>query len=264
MARSVAGSRLSAERGYSTADCFYFDGVDDYIEVPDNDNLSITTTGEITISAWIRIVDYDMPNGTYSSDGNYVMYLGKGENGAYEYGFRMYNKSGSQTARPQRISFYVFNDVGGTGVGSFNQAPILPGEWVHVVGSVDATSTYFYKNGVLKDSDVYTASVTPVNTTTPFRMGSIAIDTLSDPYYFKGFIRDVRVWNRKLTDGEVTSLYAGTDVTSGLVAKWLLNEKGGSTVIDSVSGLNGTAYGAIPSDGRQPVTRSASGTRTAA
>jgi len=30
------------------------DGVDDYIEIPDHVDFSVATTGELTVSAWIR------------------------------------------------------------------------------------------------------------------------------------------------------------------------------------------------------------------
>jgi hypothetical protein len=31
-----------------------FDGQDDYIEIPDNADFSVATTGQLSVSAWIR------------------------------------------------------------------------------------------------------------------------------------------------------------------------------------------------------------------
>lgn len=255
-------ARTTATRINSAADCFYFDGVNDYIEVGDNDAFSVPTTGEITISFWVKLKDKNFPNSTYSTDGQYVDYLGKGSYSptAYEWAFRMYDER--SPLRRNRLSFYVFNEAAGTGVGSYFQETIIRGEWIHVVGAIDSSKTHIYKNGVLKDSDVYTASITPANTTAPLRFGTTSGNSSSDPCYLYGFLRDVRIWNRKLTDEEVASIYGGADIIDGLVSKWLLNEKSGTTVIDSVSGLNGTIYGATPSDGnyypaRTSATRSA-------
>lgn len=262
MARIGSTTRLSASTRQSRAalspqDCFYFDGVDDYIEIADNNAFSATTTGEITISAWMKIADNNFLKTTASSDGAYVHWLGKGVYSPtdFEYAFRMYNQTGS--IRPNRTSFYVFNTAAGTGVGSYVQEVVTSNEWVHIVGSIDATSTYIWKNGVFKDSDVYTASITPANGTSPFRIGAVDASSSSSPNYFRGFLRDIRVWNRKLTNTEVTNLYGGTDITSRLVAKLLLNEKSGSTAIDSVNGYNGTIYGATPSTGAMPTNRTA-------
>lgn len=260
MARTISGTReLAGARQARTIptpyDCFYFDGVDDYIEIADNDAFSVTTTGEITISAWMKIADNNFLKSTPSSDGAYVHWLGKGVYTPtdFEYAFRMYNQTGS--IRPNRTSFYVFNTAAGTGVGSYVQEIVTPNEWVHIVGSIDATSTYIWKNGVLKDSDVYTASITPANGTSPFRIGAVDASSSSSPNYFRGFLRDIRVWDKKLTNTEVTNLYNGTDITSGLVAKLLLNEKSGSIVVDSVNGYNGVVYGAVPSNGTMPINR---------
>lgn len=255
--RTQAGTRNSATRLYTQADCFYFDGVNDYIEIADNDAFSATTTGEITISAWMRIADVEVLTSANSTDGRYVHWMGKGvfSPNDFEYAFRMYGKTGS--TRPNRTSFYAINTAGGTGVGSYTQEVVSPSEWIHFVGAIDATSTYIWKNGVLKDSDVYTASVTPANGTSPFRIGTVEASSGTAPNYFRGFVRDVRVWNKKLSDAEVASIYNGGDVTTGLVAKLLLNEKSGTTVFDSVNGYNGTINGATPSTGILPITRTA-------
>ena len=53
--------------------------------------------------------------------------------------------------RPSRISFYVFNKSGGEGIGSYFQEPVETGQWIHVVGVADATTTSIYKDGVFTD-----------------------------------------------------------------------------------------------------------------
>lgn len=66
-------------------------------------------------------------------------------------------------------------------------------------------------------------------------------DTVSLPY--KGWIGDIRVWNRRLTPAEVLSVYNNQNVTSGLVERWPLTESSGSTITGTIAGLNGTITG---------------------
>jgi hypothetical protein len=75
-----------------------FDGQDDYIEVPDCDEFSATTTGGLTISFWMspRVENF-------STLDNNIRFLGKGASRQFEWSFVMYNQDG--TDRPQRISF---------------------------------------------------------------------------------------------------------------------------------------------------------------
>lgn len=260
---SRAAATRPAKDEYST-----LNGTTGYVAVPDHNNYSVPTTGALTVSAWIRPGAVDFPTTIDGGgDGRYIDWLGKGDYLAptqFEWNFRMYNKT--SPTRPNRISFYLFNLAAGTGVGSYFQDGIILGEWIHVVGKVDATSTYIYKNGVLRDSDVYTASITPANGTAPLYFGTTS---LGDPSFFKGDIKDVRIWNRALSDAEVLQVYQGAAVTSGLVGKWLLNEAAGTSALDSVNANNGTYVGGRTYGTDRPARsvatgRVAAGTRQAA
>lgn len=83
-------------------------------------------------------------------------------------------------------------------------------------------------------------------------------DTASFPY--KGWIGDIRVWNRRLTPAEVLSVYRNQDVTSGLVERWPLTESSGSTITGTIAGLNGTITGTPTWGGTSIPYGSASGT----
>src|SRR5216684_3268843 len=131
-----------------------FNGIDNYVEIPSSDGFSVSTSGELTVSAWLRPDALNFPN--WESSG-YVHWMGKGEAGQHEWVFRMYNRDNTTETpqRPNRISFYVFNPDGGLGVGSYFQDPAKPGEWIHVTGVVDRERTYIYKDGELQRCDQY-------------------------------------------------------------------------------------------------------------
>ena len=58
--------------------------------------------------------------------------------------------------------------------------------------------------------------------------------------YYTGFLSDVRIWNKELSDSELDQPLVGNE--SGLVAEWKLNEKSGKTGKEIVSGNNATFY----------------------
>jgi Concanavalin A-like lectin/glucanases superfamily len=232
---------------HNTNSVLVFDGIDDYIEVSDSPAFSVTTTGQLTVSAWIRPDVLTFP--TAQSTG-YVHWLGKGEPGQHEWVFRMYNQQTSDDQpRPNRISFYVFNLAGGQGIGSYFQETVTAGEWIHVVGTVDAEHTAIYKNGEFKDCDRYTGSgpgkchnyspdrwIVPQRGNAPLRIGTRDLRS-----FFLGAIREVRIWQRALTAAEVSGLYAGTVPEGGLVAQYLLHN---DVAVDSAGSHDGSILGA--------------------
>src|SRR5215467_1768257 len=108
-----------------------FDGETNYIEIPDSPDLSVATTGQLSVAAWMRPDVLTFP---ISESTGYVHWMGKGEPGHREWVFRMYNEQTTDTPpRPNRISFYVFNLSGRQGIGSYVQEPVQVGEWIHIV-----------------------------------------------------------------------------------------------------------------------------------
>src|SRR3954468_23779462 len=83
-----------------------FDGVSDYVEIPNLRCYSVDHTWEFTVAAWLRADVDDFP----TPEHEYVHWLGKGEGnhvgGTQEWVCRMYSL---HSPRPKRTSFYVFN-----------------------------------------------------------------------------------------------------------------------------------------------------------
>jgi hypothetical protein len=224
-----------------------FDGIDDYIEIPDSPDFSVATTGQLTVSAWIRpdVLTFPIAQST-----GYVHWMGKGEPGQREWVLRMYNEQTTDDPpRPNRMSFYVFNLAGGQGIGSYFQEPVTAGEWIHVVGTVDGAKTSIYKNGRLKDCDRYTGSgpgpchayspdrwIVPQRGNAPLRIGTRDLRS-----FFLGAIRAVHIWNRALTADEVSTLHAGAVPQDGLVAAYLLQQ---DVAVDRAGSHDGRIFGA--------------------
>jgi len=211
-----------------------FDGVKSYVEIGDSPDFSAATRGALTVSAWIRPATLIFPT-TEGGSESYVHWLGKGEARQQEWVFRMYSADNT-VGRANRISFYVFNLTGGLGVGSHYQDPDNPvqaGVWIHVVGAADTERTYIYINGQPIESNVYAGQIAVQHGSAPVRIG-----TRDFKSYFEGEIREVRVWNRALSDQEIQALDDSDTVPQdGLVAEYLLTQDIAQDTADSHNGI---------------------------
>ncbi len=179
-----------------------FDGATQYFEAADAAALSPTTTGEITIEAWIRP---DTVQFTHSEGSGYVNWMGKGEDQQHEYVGRMYSYENSES-RPNRISGYSFNVTGGLGAGSYFQDPVTAGKWIHyalVINTINKSGlfpdgyTKIYKNGVLRDQDdlsIRGVTIVPQRSSAPFRAG-----TRDFASWFEGAIGKIAIYDKELT-----------------------------------------------------------------
>lgn len=187
-----------------------FDGYGDYVEVPSSRPLSITDTGCLTVTAWIRPDVLQFPRNQGSG---YVYILGKGTVGKQEYALRMYSYSNDETPpRPNRISAYVFNLPGGEGSGAYFQDKVQPGEWIMVTFVVDSRPSAewpdgyiaIYKNGQRRGMPVSLSqfNVTPEASNAPFRIGTRDLES-----FFKGAIGKVAVYDSALSDQQIRATY---------------------------------------------------------
>ena len=228
------------------ASALVFNGTSDYIEIPDSADFSVTTTGQLSVAAWIRPDVLTFP--VFQSTG-YVHWLGKGEPGQEEWVFRMYNEQTTDDPpRPNRISFYVFDSAHREGIGSHFQEPVTAGEWIHVCGVATQDTTTIYKNGQFRRCDRYTGTgpapchnytsdkwITPAHGTAPLRMATRDFES-----FFLGAIREVRLWSRALSADEVAGVFAGTVPGTGLVAEYLLTQ---DVAFDSAGRHSGSIVG---------------------
>jgi len=163
----------------------------------------------------------------------------------------------------QTIGFAVYNgdDLRGYGFGIGNPGNELTGlfggrrwiptgynfpfanQWYHVAMTMKAGTLYFYVNGVQK----YTDAAGGPNTPNPYLTIGCELDSSHNPNrYFNGTVDEVRIWNRGLSQAEITAMYqteisghpfSSPDFTK-LVGAWHLD---GDAVDSSLYGNHGTA-----------------------
>ena len=223
-----------------------FNGSTGYVEIPDADVFSESTTGALSVEAWLRPDSLTMPNAESSG---YVHWMGKGTNGQHEWVARMYQQGNSED-RANRISFYSFNLTGGLGAGSYFQDTVVVNQWIHYVGTFDDTRTYIFKNGVMRDSDLLSDyTIVPMNGSAPVRIGTRDLNS-----FFQGSIARVAIYNVRLTEQQIAAHYAAKVAGNydqvviaepSLVAFYKLDESSGTVAVDSKGGRNGSYRGDV-------------------
>jgi hypothetical protein len=211
---------ISAGSGSNYA--LQFDGVDDYVEIPDNVSLDIIN--EFSFEAWINPISYTyggrVAGKFYSSswsfnwDANYHYLAWEANIG----GSSQYNSFTSNLNLNQCYHIAV----------TFNSS--LPSDHVRL-----------YINGLLDGQ--YTRSGQLGTDDNPLRIGRGWV-----PEFFNGEFDEVRIWNVARTQSEIqANMYREIQGTEpGLVAYWQFNEGSGSTVFDHTSNDNdGTLYGGV-------------------
>ncbi len=207
------------------------DGVSDYVRVPNSTSLNVQT-GDMTIAGWVKSY------GTATGAGLFFAKDNCGEGGIYSLNSA---NSGSFTFRIQGSS--SFNASSGS-IFALNT-------WHHVVGVKTGTTMMLYVDGAQRATTPGLTGVT--SNTVPLYFGMRG-GTVTNPVgcgtnRFNGEVDDLRIYNRALSTSEITQLYTGEPVNSGLVGLWLLDEGSDQTVNDSSGTANTGTFGAAMSTG---------------
>lgn len=180
-----------------------FNGDDQYVEIADAADLSVSSGNAITVEAWIRP---DVLQFSKSEGSGYVAWIAKGENGEYEWEGRMYDLENSEE-RPNRISGYAFNPEGALGIGSFFQDAVEAGEWIHFALVINAKAsvgyamgyTKVFKSGEQRDQDsLAELSIEPTPGADPMRLATRSLSSM-----FEGAIAKVALYDREVTNLEL-------------------------------------------------------------
>ncbi|MDD1457444.1 hypothetical protein MEN95_21380, partial [Dolichospermum sp. ST_sed7] len=203
----------------------YFNGVDNFVEIPNSASLSLNTfTLEALVNQtritgnWESII---AKGSVYTGDLDYALYIRPGESRLY----------------------FAFNDSNGSRreIGA-SQASLIPGQLTHVAATYDGTKLSLYINGQLDSSVDFVG--------TP-RQSNLAVEIGNDNYYnygsFAGQIDDVRIWTVARTQTEIQANYNKTltGTETGLAGYWNFNNITANTATDlTTNANNGTISGA--------------------
>ncbi len=158
-----------------------FDGVDDYVEVPNSNSLQIN--GSITICAWVKL---DTLTGRravvrkFTATDGYLLEL-----------------------RDNDIEFIIRE--AGVGLDYIIANNVLTaGEWFFIAAVYDGVKLYLYVNGELVTEKTSSVSLTTTNTVDVL-IGSKSY--YAPNVYFDGLMDSVFIFNRALSEQEIKLLY---------------------------------------------------------
>ncbi|NIP25719.1 MAG: hypothetical protein GWN67_15480 [Phycisphaerae bacterium] len=212
----------------------YFDGVDDYVEIPDSDSLN--PTNEITISFWVYhngcagIYKYAFcPNQRYSP-GNSRSYYLIVNNGTNQVVLRIHSTASTGD------SFYSNNAVG-------------LNEWHHVTGTFNRGKAEIYIDGELDNSTTMSVS-SIMDDDHPLFIGGLWSYCGADHWVsgLVGIIDEVAIYNRALSAEEIQARISRhlTGEEPGLVGYWDFDEGQGQVVYDLSGNGNHGCLGGDP------------------
>ena len=210
---------------FISADCdpwdLWFDGKDDYVDV--TDYKGITGTSSRTVSAWIR---------TTKAPGEIITW---GDNSPGAKWIVRVNETGA--LRAEVSGGYIYGTTAISNNRCHHVAVVLDSD-----GTPDISEVLLYVDGQLEtisgvaDEPIDTASTQNV---------TIGVFTIASGRYFEGFISDVRIYDRALSEPEIYQLTNDTEVTTGLVAHWPLDEFSSNTANDAAGNNDGTIKGRL-------------------
>jgi uncharacterized protein (TIGR02145 family) len=236
----VYGANIDTNRFGDANASYSYDGVNDYIDFGNIHGLDSSHT--FTVSAWIYYsVLPSPPNDWYTiiCDGGYLDPHGWG---------LMYNQNQLLIRNDNDIPPQPSNWAGLVSY-SFNQ-----NTWYNVTVSVGNDSIRMYVNGIKTSPPApgaypLNSSYVNLSTSGTLKTGKNSPQYSTQPYYCQGIIDDIGIWNRALSQQEITSLYTGIPITpnipsyvpdSGLVAWYPFN---GNANDESGNGHNGIING---------------------
>lgn len=119
-----------------------------------------------------------------------------------------------------------------------SNTPLAVNNWNYVTYTWNSSGSQIYINGVLdKTSTLTWTNVSVEHLNTPAKIG---IEQWGNNYFYTGFIDEVRIYNRTLSESEIKGLY-NNEKSGRLAAYYPFN---GNANDESGNGNNGTVYGA--------------------
>jgi hypothetical protein len=211
-------------------------------------NTANQNTFPLSISFWYKLPSY--PTGL---NGNIITKYTPGSWNGFGIGIHDYTVDGQGIAvAPFYLRSQTNRVLGLYNEPAFNHNNMQLNTWYHIVFTVDSSGGKLYANGVLISTHAWTGSSGASNTTKLLKFGG------QWDNWFNGTLDDIGIWNRALTQEEVSTMYQNIiysdtcnsvsgSLVNGLVAYYPFC---GNAKDQSGNGLNGTVNGATLTNDR--------------
>jgi len=215
---TVFGAALATDRMGVNSACYLFDGINDYISVPDSSAWAFGTQ-DFSLSFWFNIS---------SSNSDLKIFLGN-DNGPY-----YQNKWLVELFNYTRLGFNICSPSLGTQVIISTNLSVILTKWYHLAVTRQGSLYKLYLDGRTAAESINTLAI-------PDASAPLTIGTAEDRWVH-GLMDDVRIYNRALSASEVAQLAA--------VA--LNTPTGEYCIVDVSGGPTATSYPVTYISGAQP------------
>jgi hypothetical protein len=212
-----------------------FDGVNDYVDIPNAANLNFSTSQDFVVETWVKTPVTQ--NFTGSTDNLIIdKWGGFGSGASYPFSIRIQN-AGSPDAN--KITVIRTNDIGGAA--GLNSTKLMnDNKWHQIAFVKSGTQLQLYIDGVLDGTTTDMATGNTANTaslTIGRRNGSTGSG------FFTGGIDEVRIWNTALTQNQIRDrmcrkITNSDALYSNLVAYYNFDESTSNTAFDGTANNN--------------------------
>jgi hypothetical protein len=231
---SIGGNNGTLENntGFGTGvvgQAFVFNGANQWVEIPDAPALNPSTN--LTLEAWVNVTGY--PNTDLAT---IVTKFSTWDMSRNQYQLETHYDGVRLNFRALVLLPSGYGYVDGSTTIQF-------GTWYHVAMTYDGSFVKLYVNSALDGSVAASGTIAP--TTEPLRIGGPS----AGPWWFKGSVDEVSLYNRALSSGEIQAIYnagargkcVGTTPPSLITQPQNLSADVGSSATFSVA-----AAGSIP------------------
>jgi hypothetical protein len=202
-ASDVVGSNNGTLQNGATAttagpvgSAFAFDGVDDYVEIPDATALKPTN---LTVECWVRFDALDTPG---ASDPGWLYLVFKKNSQSYNFEGYTLMKTRPPGLGKDVLSF-IISSVGHTPAQVNGTTAVVTGQWYHVAGSYDGATAKLYVNGVQEGAQ-------PASFALDYGSRPLFIGTSGESWNGRlaGAVDEVSIYSRALSADEIAAVYS--------------------------------------------------------
>lgn len=197
----VYGATLTSDRFGNANSAYLFDGIKNYIEIP---NYSSTTfNSDFSISVWVKINNYfnDYPHIIHGENNSLAFHAtGKG------YPASLKNRIGFYTTYGGIYDQQPSGTINGISTQIFPASnEVSTNTFHHIVITKENDSISFFLDGLVILKEYYQNN--PVVSGNKLTIGRAYLNIDATDYTMNGTIDDIRIYNRSLLKSEVTALY---------------------------------------------------------
>jgi hypothetical protein len=196
---TVNGATLTTDRNGVANNSYNFDGVNNYIEVLSSPSLCVSS--EYTISGWVNVTNFN--SGGFPYQPSIISKIANGDwDGGYE--IRVLNNASNTGSY-----FGTSGIIGGFFINILQDNHNIE-QWYHLAVVYNGTEIKLFINNIIVASTTATGNLQ--TSSIPLRFGRRGGAGIYNCWY-SGKIDDIGIWNRALTQAEITGLYTTLGTT---------------------------------------------------